>query len=87
MEDAVLAFEQGLIDLHAEVWLRFDGPVEDGSKEKLIEETKDEDGTIRRLYNKRRTREDTDGHLISQYIKTTTGRIIYNKAVHDALAS
>jgi DNA-directed RNA polymerase subunit beta' len=26
MEDAMMAFEQGLVDLHAEVWLRFDGP-------------------------------------------------------------
>jgi DNA-directed RNA polymerase subunit beta' len=31
-------------------------------------------------------REDADGNLISQYIKTTTGRIIYNKTVIDALA-
>ncbi len=87
MEDAVLAFEQGLIDLHAEVWLRFDGPVDTFAKEELIEESHEPDGTVRRIYSHRRVREDADGNLISQYIKTTTGRIIYNKAVHDALAS
>jgi DNA-directed RNA polymerase subunit beta' len=27
MEDAIMAFEQGLVGLHAKVWLRFDGPV------------------------------------------------------------
>jgi DNA-directed RNA polymerase subunit beta' len=28
MDDAIMAFEQGLVELHAKVWLRFDGPVE-----------------------------------------------------------
>jgi DNA-directed RNA polymerase subunit beta' len=87
MEDAILAFEQGLIDLHAEVWLRFDGPVEADGGDELVGETQESDGTVRKLYQKRRVREDADGNLISQYIKTTTGRIIYNKTVHDALAS
>jgi DNA-directed RNA polymerase subunit beta' len=38
MEDAVLAFEQGLIGLHAKVWLRFDGPVEAEGPDELVEE-------------------------------------------------
>jgi DNA-directed RNA polymerase subunit beta' len=37
MEDAMMAFEQGLVDLHAEVWLRFDGPIEGDSEPKLVE--------------------------------------------------
>jgi DNA-directed RNA polymerase beta' subunit len=28
MEDAIMAFEQDLVALHAKVWLRFDGEVE-----------------------------------------------------------
>ena len=87
MEDAVMAFEQGLVDLHADVWLRFDGPVETDSEDKLIEETRAEDGTVTKNFSLRRVREDADGELISQYIKTTPGRIIYNKTVHEALAS
>ena len=73
--------------LHAEVWLRFDGAVESGGADNLVEETTEPDGTVRRLYAHRRTREDSDGQLISQYIKTTAGRIIYNKTVHEALAN
>ena len=87
MEDAILAFEQGTVSLHAEVWLRFDGAVESGGADNLVEETTEPDGTVRRLYEHRRTREDSDGQLISQYIKTTAGRIIYNKTVHEALAN
>jgi DNA-directed RNA polymerase subunit beta' len=42
-----------------------------------------EDGTITEIYPDRRRRLDQEGNLISQYIQTTPGRIIYNKAVHE----
>jgi DNA-directed RNA polymerase subunit beta' len=89
MEDAIMAFEQGLVALHEEVWLRFDGPVEDDSKDddNPLEESRDDTGVVTRVYRGRRVREDAEGNLISQYVKTTPGRIIYNKTVHDALAS
>ena len=85
MEDAIMAFEQGLVDLHAKVWLRFDGPVESDQAE-VLEQEEEANGMTTRLYGDRRVRIDQDGNLISQYIKTTTGRIIYNKAVLDAIA-
>ena len=88
MEDAIIAYDQGQVGLHAKVWLRFDGPVEtDDPDNKVLEEIKDQDGTVTKRYRSRRVREDADGKLISQYVETTPGRIIYNKTVHDALAS
>jgi DNA-directed RNA polymerase subunit beta' len=87
MEDAIMAFEQDLVALHAKVWLRFDGPVESDCKEGAPERVEAEDGTITEIYADRRVRLDQEGNLISQYIRTTPGRIIYNKAVHEALAS
>ncbi|TVQ05536.1 MAG: DNA-directed RNA polymerase subunit gamma [Leptolyngbya sp. DLM2.Bin27] len=87
MEDAIMAFEQGLVDLHSKVWLRFDGEVEsDQPKTSAPERMESEDGTITEIYPDRRVRLDSEGQLISQYIKTTPGRIIYNKAVLDAIA-
>ncbi len=87
MEDAIMAFEQGLVDLHAKVWLRFDGEVEsDQPKNTSPERMESEDGSITEIYPDRRVRVDSAGQLISQYIKTTAGRIIYNKAVLDAIA-
>ncbi|WP_008319318.1 DNA-directed RNA polymerase subunit gamma [Leptolyngbya sp. PCC 6406] len=88
MEDAIMAFEQGLVGIHAQVWLRYDGLVDSDVKEpKLLEESRSEDGITTRVYEDRRVREDAEGNLVSQYIKTTAGRIIYNKTVLDALAS
>jgi DNA-directed RNA polymerase subunit beta' len=88
LEDAITAYEQGLVELHAQVWVRFDGRVEsDGDTNEVLQEEQSSDGTVTRVYSDRRVREDQDGNLISQYVKTTPGRIIYNKTVMDALAS
>jgi DNA-directed RNA polymerase subunit beta' len=87
MDDAIMAFEQGLVDLHAKVWLRFDGQIEtDQPSTAAPERVEAEDGTITEIYDDRRLRLDSEGNVISQYVKTTPGRIIYNKAVLDAIA-
>lgn len=86
MDDAVMAFEQGIVDLHAKVWLRFDGSVESDQPSALEKEESAADGTKTEIYSDRRVRLDGSGQVISQYIKTTPGRIIYNKAVLDAIA-
>ncbi|MEM9008523.1 MAG: DNA-directed RNA polymerase subunit gamma, partial [Cyanobacteria bacterium P01_F01_bin.86] len=85
MEDAIIAYEQGIVDLHAWVWLRFDGPVDDGAEP--IEVIDNGDGFVTKRYENRRVREDGEGNLLSQHVHTTPGRIIYNHAVHTALAS
>lgn len=87
LEDAIIAYEQRLVDIHAYVWVRFDGPVEDedGDAQPQIETAAD--GTVTELYPSRRLRKDAEGNLISQYVRTTPGRIIYNKTIQDSLAS
>ncbi|MEL7501555.1 MAG: DNA-directed RNA polymerase subunit gamma [Cyanobacteria bacterium J06554_6] len=88
MDDAIVAYDQGLVDLHADVWLRFDGPVEtDEPDNEPVNVTDNGDGFVVKEYKMRRVREDPEGNLLSQYIKTTPGRIIYNRTVHEALAS
>ncbi|MBE9059885.1 DNA-directed RNA polymerase subunit gamma [cf. Phormidesmis sp. LEGE 11477] len=87
MEDAIAAYEQGNVDLHARVWLRFAGEVEtaeDDSEPIKVEE--DGNGGSTKTYKFRRVREDESGNVISQYVETTPGRIIYNHAVLGALA-
>jgi DNA-directed RNA polymerase subunit beta' len=86
LDDAIIAYDQGLVDLHSYVWVKFnEGVVEDDGSDELQQEEKQPDGSVTRIYKLRRERRDADGHLISQYIKTTPGRIIYNKTIHDAL--
>jgi DNA-directed RNA polymerase subunit beta' len=87
MDDAILAYQQQQIDLHAFVWVRFDGAVETDEKDdEPLEVTTAEDGIVTKRYKFKRTRQDTEGNLVSQYILTTPGRIILNKTIYDALA-
>ncbi|MBF2057220.1 MAG: DNA-directed RNA polymerase subunit gamma [Cyanobacterium sp. T60_A2020_053] len=96
LEDALRAYEQDLVDLHAPVWVRFKGDVDgsDGEPDKV--ETLS-DGSMWKYYYQRdskgkvlkdinsKVRESADGKRLSQYIYTTPGRIIYNKTIIDAL--
>jgi len=87
LDDAIIAYEQRQVDLHAHVWVRFDGEVETEEPDtEVLEEQRSEDGVVTRLYKFRRVRQDAEGNLLSQYIQTTPGRIIYNKTIQDALA-
>lgn len=87
LEDALRAYDQGLLDLHAYVWVRYPGEVETETPDTEILKTESlEDGTIVKYYRERKVRETAEGEQISQYIRTTPGRIIYNKSILDALA-
>ncbi|AZB72590.1 DNA-directed RNA polymerase subunit gamma [Synechococcus elongatus] len=86
LEDAIRAFEQGTVDLHAWVWVRFDGEVDsDGESDEPESVVTADDGTVTRTYRYRRVRETADGQRLSQYVKTTPGRILFNNTVQTAL--
>ncbi|UZQ53981.1 DNA-directed RNA polymerase subunit gamma [Trichothermofontia sichuanensis B231] len=92
MDDVILAFEQEKIALHQYIWMRFDGEVEDDEPTGEPEVEPMADGGAIKLYKGqktgkplRRVREDADGTVISQYIRTTPGRVIYNKTILEAL--
>ncbi|MGL5196011.1 MAG: DNA-directed RNA polymerase subunit gamma, partial [Chroococcales cyanobacterium] len=87
LPDAIIAYEQGLIELHALIWVRLDvnWEVDSETKETEPEITKHSDGTVTKLYADRRIREDASGNILSQYIHTTAGRIIFNKTIADVL--
>lgn len=88
LDDVIMAFESSQVDIHAYIYVRFDGEVESPEADTTpIEENKNTDGTVTKTYKFRRVREDADGNLISQYVRTTPGRVIYNKAIQEALAS
>ncbi|BAU07629.1 DNA-directed RNA polymerase subunit gamma [Fischerella thermalis CCMEE 5198] len=88
LDDVIMAFDQEQVDLHAYIYVRYDGEVEsDQADHEPREVIKNDDGSVTKLYKYRRVREDAQGNLISQYIYTTPGRVIYNKAIQEALAS
>ena len=87
LDDAIMAYEQNQVELHAKVWVRFDGQVDTAEPDKEpLQVEKMNDGTVTKHYRERRVREDETGNLISQFIRTTPGRIIYNKAIQEAIS-
>ena len=87
LEDAVRAYDRAELNIHSFIWVRYDGLMESDDAETEPLETIDTgDGTITRLYKYRRVRETSSGELLSQYIYTTPGRIIYNKTIQEILS-
>lgn len=86
MEDALRAYEQSQVDLHAKVWVRFDGVIDTSEPDHEIVSTELlPDGSVKKMYKQRWTKETATGELIAQYVRTTPGRIIYNQAIQEAL--
>ena len=88
LEDVCHAFEEKRITLHDWVWVRFNGAVddEDEAKEPIKSETLS-DGTRVEQWQYRRDRLDEDGALISRYVLTTTGRVVMNRTIIDAVVT
>ncbi len=93
LTDAIIAYEQEQIPLHAYVWVRFDGDVEQSEPEEVQVESAGDGVVVKTFIGQksgvpiRRRREDADGNLISQFVLTTPGRIIYNQTIYEVLAS
>jgi len=87
LDDVIKAYDQGQIDLHASIWLRYEDDVvtEKPDTEILKTETL-EDGSVVNHYRERKVRQSAEGEFLVQFIRTTPGRVIYNKTVKDTLA-
>jgi DNA-directed RNA polymerase subunit beta' len=82
-EDAILAYEQKKINLHALIWVRYEGEVEIPNK--ILKTLNLNDGSIIHQYENLQRRLDTENNLITQYLQTTTGRIIFNNTIQKTL--
>jgi DNA-directed RNA polymerase subunit beta' len=87
LDDAIVAYEQGLVDLHAFVWVRHLGVVDDADGDMEPEVEMMPDGSKVETYPSRRIRYDAEGAVITQFVKTTPGRIIYNRTVQLSLVN
>jgi DNA-directed RNA polymerase subunit beta' len=86
LDDVIKAFSQGQIDLHAYIWVRHLGEVEtDKPDTEVIKSEKLEDGSVMKHYRERKVRETAQGEVIAQFIRTTPGRVIYNKTILETL--
>lgn len=93
-DDVVMAYHEREVDLHAYVWVRFDGEVESNDPEVPEAPITNSDGSVELRYKDKKTgrllrrrRQTAQGELIAQYIHTTPGRVIFNQTVITALTS
>ncbi|MGB3403214.1 MAG: DNA-directed RNA polymerase subunit gamma [Microcoleaceae cyanobacterium] len=93
LEDVIMAYEQDIVDLHALIWVRFDGDVVNGESEVIDEEDTSASGIVSRIYKgeksgeiTRRVRLDAEGTVLSQYVRTTAGRVLFNHTVQNVIS-
>lgn len=89
LEDVIIAYEQNQIDLHAYIWVRFNGKVEEVERlsASKIESKNNVNYSYYHASSDRFIRSDVTGQQIVQYIRTTAGRILFNKVVQEALSN
>jgi DNA-directed RNA polymerase subunit beta' len=83
LDDCLAAYEQKKIPLHAYIWVRFNGDVDDESIKVASSELPD--SSVVSVFPSRVLKTDKDHTLLVQYILTTPGRILLNKVLQDAL--
>jgi len=85
--DALMAYDNGLLTIHNWIWVRMNINIniQTTSKVELLETTVDSSGMEIRKYKDRILRTDAEGNIITQYILTTPGRLIFNNTLHEAL--
>nr|YP_010204152.1 RNA polymerase beta' subunit [Ahnfeltia fastigiata]UAT97528.1 RNA polymerase beta' subunit [Ahnfeltia fastigiata] len=84
LEDTLVAYTQKKIDLHAYIWVRFEGLVDSVYDNKLVK-SEISDGCVTRFFADRIIKEDANGHKLVQYVRTTPGRILFNKVIQESL--
>ncbi len=75
--DALLAYQQGIINLHTFIWVR----VSESIEYKVAKTFEKRIGNYTYLIsNDSQIKKDNDGNILTQFIKTTPGRILLNQS-------
>jgi DNA-directed RNA polymerase subunit beta' len=83
LDDVILAYNQNKIEIHSTIWIRM--KEENSFLSNLIKTIPLSDGTTIEYYEDRQVRKTKDGQILTQYIKTTTGRAILNYIIQKTL--
>lgn len=83
LDDVILAYNQNKIEIHSTIWLRM--KEQDSSFSTLIKTISLRDGTTIEYYEDRQVRKAQNGEILTQYLKTTTGRAILNYIIQKTL--
>ena len=83
LEDVILAYSQNKIEIHSSIWIRYNDNKSNLSNIHQI--VKLEDETTIEYYDNLQIRKNKDGEILVQYLKTTTGRVIFNYTIQKTL--
>jgi DNA-directed RNA polymerase subunit beta' len=81
-DDVIFAYEQKQVSLHSSIWVRSSKEYKLVDQLKLLKLIKLKDKTVIKFYNNLQVRHFPNKKIIVQYIRTTPGRIILNKALN-----
>jgi DNA-directed RNA polymerase subunit beta' len=76
-EDVVMAYQQSELNLHTFVWVKYENEI-DPTSDKFFEKKVDDIVHLTSPYLQ--IKKDTDGNIITRYIRTTPGRILLNES-------
>ena len=83
-EDAIRAFEHNLLELQTPIWIRYKGFVNDDD-DKALKVYVDKDQVVTKVFQNKYLKEDFSGNLITQYIRTSIGRVLFNQVMEEVL--
>jgi len=83
LNDVILAYNQNKIELHSTIWLRL--TKKQTITDPIVKTVSLNDNTIIEYYENEQVRKSSDGEILAQYIKTTTGRAILNYIIQETL--
>jgi DNA-directed RNA polymerase subunit beta' len=83
-EDAIKAFEHDLLELQTPIWIRYKGFVNDDDN-KALKVYIDKDQIVTKVFQNKYLKEDFSGNLITQYIRTSIGRVLFNQVMEEVL--
>ena len=83
-EYAIKAFEHDLLELQTPIWIRYKGFVNDDDN-KALKVYIDKDQIVTKVFQNKYLKEDFSGNLITQYIRTSIGRVLFNQVMEEVL--
>nr|YP_009397847.1 RNA polymerase b'-subunit [Sonderella linearis]ARW67033.1 RNA polymerase b'-subunit [Sonderella linearis] len=86
LQDAIMSYQNNIISLHSFIWVRFDGLLDESSDNNYkIKSVIDINTNIVVHYNNKIIKRDINGNILSQYIRTTVGRILFYHTIRESL--
>ena len=83
LNDVILAYNQDHIEIHTSIWVRYKNKI--SKPFNCIKKVTLKDQSYIEYYENLQIRKDKNGEIITQYLKTTTGRVLLNYKIQTTL--